>query len=191
MATFYSEYKFRGQRVIVRSAEPEDAKACVELIHQMDGESVFLSREPGEFELSQEQEKEYLASQKKAENSRTLLAEKDGSIIAISGAWFGKRQRFRHAGEIGIAVAKACWGIGVGRALMEEQIKWFQENGVTKVNLMVDTENKRAISLYLSLGFVVEGRCARERRLKDGAYREAYWMGLFLPDAAFLGGKNI
>jgi len=180
MAIFYSEYKLSGQHIVIRSAEPEDAKACVALIHQMDGESVFLSREPGEFELSEEQESEYLAAQKEAEDRRYLLAEKDGRVIAISGAWFGKRQRFCHAGEIGIAVAKACWSMGIGRALMEEQIKWFRENGVTKVNLQVDTQNYRAISLYLNLGFVVEGRCARERRLPDGSYREAYWMGLLL-----------
>ena len=180
MSTFYSEYKLSGQIIVIRSAEPEDAKACVALIHQMDGESVFLTREPGEFELSEEQEKEYLASQKKAENGRYLIAEKDGRIIAISGANIGKRRRFHHAGGVGVAVVKACWGMGVGRALMEEQIKWFQENGVTKVNLQVDTKNHRAVSLYLSLGFVVEGREARERRLPDGSYREAYWMGLLL-----------
>ena len=180
MAAFYSEYKLGGQIITIRSAEPEDAKACIALIHQMDGESVFLTREPGEFELSEAQEREYLAAQKEAENSRTLLAEKDGRVVALSGAQFGKRQRYCHAGGVGVAVAKACWGIGIGRALMEEQMKWLKENGVTKVNLQVDTENCRAISLYLRLGFVVEGRQTRERRLPDGSYREAYWMGLLL-----------
>ena len=178
MATFYAEYKLSGQHIILRNAEPEDAKACIALIHQMDRETIFLSREPGEFELSEEQESKYLAAQKEAENRRYLIAEKDGRVIASCNAQFGKRQRFRHAGELGIVIAKACWRMGIGRALMEEQIKWLRDNGVTKVNLQVDTRNFHAISLYMNLGFVVEGQCSRERRLPDGTYREAYWMGL-------------
>lgn len=180
MATFHCEYKFSGQHVTIRNAEPEDAKQMIALVRQMDEESVFLTREPGEFDLSEEDEKAFILSQKEAANARMLIAEKGDRIIAICGASFGRKQRYRHAGEVSVAVMKACWGIGIGRALMEEQIKWLGENGVTKVNLQVDTKNRRALALYQSLGFVVEGRQARERKLQDGSYRETYWMGLVL-----------
>lgn len=184
MTTFRAEYKLKGQLVVIRNAEPEDASAMIALINQLDTESTFLSREPGEFSFTEEQERAYIQTHKESQNSRLLVAEIAGRIVGSAGTEFGKGNRqYMHAGSVSIAVAKACWGMNIGRVLMEENIRWLSQNGVEKVNLTVDTQNVRAVSLYQKLGFVIEGRQMRERKLADGSYREAYWMGLLLPGA--------
>lgn len=183
MATYWAEYKLHGQLVIIRTPEPEDAPALIALVNQLDTESIFLSREPGEFAYTEEQERTFIQTCKDAPNRRILIAEVVGRVVAMSTVEFGTGyRRFLHAGGLGVAVAKACWSMGIGRVLMEENVRWLSKNGVKKVNLTVDTQNFRAISLYQKLGFVVEGKQRHDRKLADGSYRDSYWMGMFLPD---------
>lgn len=180
MAIFRAEYKLSGKRIILRSAEPEDAGACIELLNRLDQQTVFLLREPGEFSMTLEQERDLIASRKQSESNLMLLAEMDGRIIASAGAAYDTRKRLRHAASIGIAIDQPFWGIGIGRAMMEELIGWLRGQHVEKINLIVDTGNTRAISLYMRYGFTVEGTQRHERKMPDGSYRDAYWMTLFL-----------
>ena len=180
MAIFRETYKLSGKIVILRNAEPEDAAALIALVQQVDTETTFLSREPGEFSMTEADERTFIQSQKDMPNARLVVAEIDGRIVAFSGAFFHTTSRYRHAGEVTLAVLAAHWGMGIGQALLAEHIAWCKQNNVKKINLTVDTQNLRAISLYHRLGFVVEGRQSRERRLADGTYRESYWMGLAL-----------
>ena len=60
--------------------------------------------------------------------------------------------------ELGITVAKDHWRQGIGRALMETALRWAESNSILrKVFLIVHHENRRAIDLYLRLGFEQEG----------------------------------
>ena len=47
------------------------------------------------------------------------------------------------------------------------------------MKLTVDTKNTRALGLYLSLGFVVEGTLRREGKLAAGSYCDVYAMAKF------------
>lgn len=180
MAVFREEYKIKGKKVVIRNAEPEDAETMIELVRRFDEESDFLAREPGEFQMTVEAERSYIEKRKNMPNYRFAVAEVNGKIVGSSDAFYHTRRRYRHAGEVAIAIEQAHWGLGLGRAMLEEEIDWLRANGVTKVNLSVDTQNLRAISLYQRLGFVVEGLRRRDRRMADGSYRDAYWMGLCL-----------
>ncbi len=180
MATFSREVTIRGGAMVIRSAEPDDAASLIQMIRQMDAETTFLSREPGEFALTEEAEAAYIARAKASPDDLLLVATIDGSIVGRAGATRPKRLRNRHIGEVGVAVAASHWGCGVGRALMQATIDWLRAQGVEKAELTVDTANRRAVALYHSLGFVVEGTCRHERKLEGGEYRDGYWMGLFL-----------
>lgn len=183
MAKLQAAYKLNGRLVTIRNAEPDDASALIALVNRFDAETTFLTREPGEFDMTEERERDILQAKKDAPHCLYLVAEVEGNPVATAHAEYGQKRRYRNVAHIGIAVAKAYWGIGIGRALLEELIRWLEDNGVEKVNLTVDTNNIRAQRLYQSLGFFVEGRQARESKMADGSYREAYWMGLLLPRA--------
>jgi ribosomal protein S18 acetylase RimI-like enzyme len=62
--------------------------------------------------------------------------------------------------ELTIAVAPACQGQGVGRALFRALLDAVigQMPHITRVELFVRESNTRARALYASLGFVEEGR---------------------------------
>ncbi len=55
-----------------------------------------------------------------------------------------------------IVVKKSFQRIGLGSALINEAIKKSKENGMTKLRLEVDMNNKNAIQFYKRMGFAVE-----------------------------------
>ncbi len=67
----------------------------------------------------------------------------------------------RHAARLSLGVHPAWQGRGVGRSLMAAMLQWADapERGpaITWVELCVRGDNERAIGLYRSVGFAVEG----------------------------------
>ncbi|MEG0371336.1 MAG: GNAT family N-acetyltransferase, partial [Clostridium sp.] len=99
-----------------------------------------------------------------------------GSLTFISP----NRKRMEHRGEMGVAVLKKFWNIGIGKALMDCFLKWARGNGVTqKIDLLVREDNLAAISLYLRYGFQVEGRISKGM-LVGGKLYDIYLMGKIL-----------
>ncbi|HSH02480.1 MAG TPA: GNAT family N-acetyltransferase [Anaerolineae bacterium] len=82
-----------------------------------------------------------------------LFAVRGGEVVGM--AWCqlnGKR------GEIEpIGVVAAAEGLGIGRALTAEGLRWLAEAGAQRVDLGVWLTNKRAIGLYERLGFERSG----------------------------------
>ena len=56
-----------------------------------------------------------------------------------------------------VAVRKDERGKGVGKALMAELIRLAKEAGIARMTLEVKDTNERAVKLYESYGFTVEG----------------------------------
>ena len=181
MAIFSMKVQLGDTWVTLRNAEPDDAQTLISLLLQMDTETTFLTREPGEFTMTEEKERAFIEARKQMPNMRFAVAEVDGRIVGMSDASYDTGLRYRHRGEVAISILRDYWGRGIGRTMMQMGIDWLQENGVEKVNLAVDTQNRRAIALYHSLGFLVEGTVRHDKRLPDGTYRDKYYMGLLLP----------
>lgn len=72
----------------------------------------------------------------------------------------------------------AMWGNGAGREIMEELLKYcFTFLHMERVTLDYYTGNKRASTLYESLGFKSEGT-ARNATKKDGRYYDLHLMSM-------------
>lgn len=173
-------YLVKNKKLTIRHAEIQDAEKLIELMNKLDVETTFLLREPDEFELSFEQEKTYIQSQQDSEVNVFIVAEIDGKIIGTCGINGNTRKRIRHAATLGVAIEKEFWGMGIGKKLMEIGIKWAKENGKSRITLEVDTENHRATSLYIKLGFEVEGTFRNDKILADGSCKNGYAMALLL-----------
>jgi dTDP-4-amino-4,6-dideoxy-D-galactose acyltransferase len=60
-------------------------------------------------------------------------------------------------GQIGlVGVAPAARGAGVGRALVEDAVRWFTERGSTAVSVVTQARNLGAMRLYERCGFKVQ-----------------------------------
>ena len=169
-----------GQILVIREAAAEDARALLDYIESVSGESDFLSFGPGEFELTEAQERDFLRDCRAQENQLYLLGLIDDAIVGALSFSAGRRPRVRHTGEFGMSVRKGYWKLGIGSSMIDTLVDWAHTNGVVKkINLRVRTDNQRAIDLYRRKGFVTEGTIRREMRL-GGVYYDSHWMGLEL-----------
>lgn len=89
--------------------------------------------------------------------------------------------RRMHVRGLGIAVASAWQGQGVGNQLMHALLNWADNwAGVLRIELNVYADNHPAIALYQRHGFVQEG-LMRAMALKDGVYADSLAMARFHP----------
>lgn len=93
--------------------------------------------------------------------------------------------RLRHVARVSVEVHPEFQGIGVGRALMKALIAWARSAegaGLLRLDLGVFATNHRAISLYESLGFRIEGTRERFIRFEDGTFADDHVMALMLDE---------
>jgi RimJ/RimL family protein N-acetyltransferase len=143
--------------VVLRRAEIADAAAMSAFVGEMVAErldTIALDRV-----ISPEEEADYLRKVEAAERAFFMLALEGERVVGMLDIWAGGRANDRHAGRLGMSVARDWRGRGVGRRLMQAAIaearKW---DGFRRIELDVVSWNAPAIALYESLGFVVEGR---------------------------------
>ena len=112
-----------------------------------------------------------------------LVAECDGEVIGSGGLnSVGHHARRRHVMGLGLWVAQAAQGQGVGSALMNALCDYADRwAGVLRIELLVYADNERAIGLYRKFGFELEGTM-RAHALRDGAYVDSLAMARLHPN---------
>jgi len=134
----------------------------------------------GEYTRSVEAERRRIADVIGDPNQQILVALMDDVLCGQCMCRGSQRSALRHAVSLGIDVDQTVRGQGIGHALMTDMLAWARANPrLHRVELDVFATNRRAISLYLKHGFMVEG-CRRHVYYKDGLYIDAYVMGLLL-----------
>jgi ribosomal protein S18 acetylase RimI-like enzyme len=78
--------------------------------------------------------------------------------------------------ELGMVVAAAHRGRGIGRTLMEHAIAWAQANGKAALRLGVFPDNAAAIALYRAVGFETIGEQPGAVVRRDGTTRDILLM---------------
>ncbi|HEV2111895.1 MAG TPA: GNAT family protein, partial [Gammaproteobacteria bacterium] len=155
-----------GASLLIREAGADDARAVLDYVEAVSGESDFLAFGPGEFELDEAAERAVLRRYAESANQLYLLGLVDSALAAALIFSAAPRPRLRHCGELGMSVRKQYWGLGIGSVMLDALIAWAQSaGGIKKVNLRVRTDNLRAIRLYERKGFAIEGTLRREMYL--------------------------
>ncbi|MBC5743727.1 GNAT family N-acetyltransferase [Lachnospiraceae bacterium MD308] len=166
--------------ITYRNPMPEEAEKIVAFYNRMGGESTFLSFVEDEYPLSVKEEEDYIRSLEGNANNVMFLALDGNEIVGLSTITSTHKIKSRHEGELGIVVAKKYHGQGIGTKLIRMAIDWCKGNDVTtRIHLDVSADNLTAISIYLKLGFIMEG-CLKNQTLIDGIYYDTYVMGLML-----------
>lgn len=110
-------------------------------------------------------------------NGTLLVLERDSRVLGYAGA-----QETHAPGVLTLAIAMLpeARGRGAGRALLDALLRHARSSGAHKLELEVWPENSRAIALYTSAKFEVEGLRRDHYRRRDGSLRSALLMARLL-----------
>jgi RimJ/RimL family protein N-acetyltransferase len=144
---------------VIRPAVPTDAAALITYVQELAAEpEIDILFEPGEFQFTVEQEAEFLRGFTESENAIFLVAELGGQIVGCLSAEGGRLRSLRHVVSLGISVQRHYRNQGIGKLLMAAALDWAAATGIVqRIELQVIVRNLRAIHLYRSFGFEIEG----------------------------------
>ncbi len=111
-----------------------------------------------------------------APTHRSVVAVCNGDVVGSAGVdvtGYG-------VAEIGMAIAPAWRGHGLGGELLDGILEQARDLGAHKVALQVWPHNARALALNRGRGFREEGRLVRHYRRSTGELWDAVVMGLVL-----------
>jgi len=169
-----------GKDLLIRKARKEDAAELISYVNTVAGESDNLLFGANEFEMTVEQEENYIESLSNSPTSAMLVGIVDGKIICAANISAPKRERVAHNSSIGISVIKEFWGLGVGSHLMSALIDFAKSTGKLEIiHLKVRADNARAIALYEKMGFKNVGFFHKDNKI-GGKYYDTMLMSLHL-----------
>jgi RimJ/RimL family protein N-acetyltransferase len=168
-----------GEVATVSFVEEPDAAEVLNHLEQLGAESDYLTFGPGELGLTVEAQTAYIAGLQDGTCGFIIKAQVAGQIVAFATIKRTPRPRIAHVGEFGLAVARAHWGLGIGKILCQVVITQARRLGISRIELRVRADNLRAQRLYQSVGFTVDGRAARGFQV-GGVYFDELLMSLVL-----------
>jgi RimJ/RimL family protein N-acetyltransferase len=169
--------------VEIRQATAGDADALLALKLKLDRESSFMMLEPDERVTTPAEAEDDLRAILARRNSVVLVAETAGELVGYAEANGGEFRRNKHTASVVIGLRRSHAGRGIGRRLLTELEGWAQANGVARLELTVMTHNERALGLYRSLGYRIEGT-RRSALVVDSEPVDEYWMAKLLEPSA-------
>jgi ribosomal protein S18 acetylase RimI-like enzyme len=147
----------------IRDTTVEDAAAVASMIDLVARERRFLAGTVG---FSEEATRDFIAQLRSADAVH-VVAELDGSLVGwcdISPLPF---EGMHHVGRLGMGVKRDFRGRGIGRRLLEAALLRGFGRRFERVELEVFSSNQKAVQLYESFGFLLEGKKRAARKL-DG-----------------------
>lgn len=168
---------------MIRKAEANDHAQLLALYKTVARVPDGIARSPDEVTDA------YIAGfmHKAAADGVEFVYEEDGVIQGeIHAARLGIAALSHLLTDLTIAVAPACQGKGVGRALFGALLAEVSEHlpHISRVELFARESNAKARALYASLGFVEEGRLRGRVRNARGEIEDDTLMGWIRPAPA-------
>jgi len=158
----------------VRTATVADAASFLDLWDALDTETEFMLFEPNERNLTLKEQQSRLAASEQSNKARIWVLE-DSAQNKLAGFCSGRRSalfRDRHTLHVVIGLRQTYTNKGWGRLLLSELERWAVDIQVTRLELSVMENNTRAIALYNSFGFVIEGTKKNSVCLRSGYISE-------------------
>ena len=172
-----------GRTCILRNGTEQDGQALLDIFNLTHAQTDFLLTYPEESSYTAQQEAEFLKQKTESTDEIEILAELDGKVVGTAGIeCVARKEKTRHRAEFGISVDKAYWALGIGRALAEACIECAKSAGYVQVELKAVAENKNALALYKSVGFVEYGRNPKGFRSRLSGWQELVLMRLELDE---------
>ncbi|TCZ79254.1 GNAT family N-acetyltransferase [Paenibacillus albiflavus] len=161
--------------MIIRRTVEEDAAAFVHFANQLDTETKFMMFEPGERDVSvEDQARIFRRTQDSAETIYLIAIEGDTIVGFIAGIGSSVK-RISHRLMVVIGILEEYQGQGIGTQLFTQLEQWANEQGKQRLELTVMTHNELGLSLYKKRGFEIEGT-KRHSLVVDGKSIDEFYM---------------
>ncbi|WP_227394634.1 GNAT family N-acetyltransferase [Jeotgalibacillus aurantiacus] len=160
--------------MMIRELEIKDAEAFLALSKRIE-ESGMMLFEPGEKQMTVEQQEKMIERISKDEDSSFFVSEIDGQLAGFLAVIGNSVKRKQHAAMVVVGVDADYRGQGVGTKLFDHLSEWAKHKGLKRLELTVIKHNDAAYHLYRKQGFKVEG--VKEGSLMiDGMLTDEYYM---------------
>lgn len=170
-----------GTPCLLRNADADDAEQVLHIFTLTHAETEYLLTYPEENSMTVADERAFLGQSADSSDGIEICAVIDGEIVGTAGiSALGSKEKLRHRAEFGIAIAKAYWGRGIGRALTTACIECAKSAGYAQLELDVVADNTAALALYKRVGFLEYGRNPRGFRTRSGRWQELVLMRMEL-----------
>jgi len=103
-------------------------------------------------------------------NDNEIIAEASIELRKLNDPWSVKQASF------GVCMLEEYTSLGLGTLLLKELEKWAIKRKIHRIFSTVRHNNKRAIGLYLKMGYQIEGM-ARETAFFDNQWQHEYYLG--------------
>ncbi len=166
-----------GKSVTIREPVVDDAEEIISVITTADKETLFLARNPGEFQITLEKEQNIITEVLNSTDRTWFVAEFEGKVVGQCSAGLVRGyQRYRHRAGVAFVLLEQYCDMGIGGKMMEKCLKWCKDKNVTQVELDVVKNNERALKMYQSFGFEIVGTIPNALRYTDGTCVDEYTM---------------
>jgi RimJ/RimL family protein N-acetyltransferase len=155
--------------VLVRYATVEDAEPMARIMATVAEEGSIGTEPPVDIEARAQRFRDAIAA---GPPNACWVLEDAGQIVGNAGA----HEQSPGVLYLGMTILPEARGHGGGRALLEAIFEHARSCGAHKVELEVWIDNARAIALYASAGFEVEGLRRDHYRRRDGRLRSTLIM---------------
>ena len=159
-----------GQWCALCSPEPSEAAQRIAFLRRVSAETSFMARSASDSPADAALAAEIIADQLEDDRALEIAAWPDDRMIACGsiGRIASAYPRKRHRAQLGVAVLREYWGLGLATAILRALIDAAPSMGYAQIELSVVSENARALNLYRRLGFREMGRIPDALRLDDG-----------------------
>lgn len=170
-------YRIKDHEVVLRQANPEDAKEVSKRLARVIQEGIYLDESPDT--RPDVQKKRGEIEKIRDHDGMYTVVEVDGNIAGSAQLKRGSKGMSHHTAQFRTWLIPRYRGMGLGKKLLEYTLSWAKDHGIEKINLDVWDTNERAIGLYRKYGFRLEGR-RRRQAVIEGKYVDEIFMARFL-----------
>jgi putative acetyltransferase len=161
--------------VVIRRATAEDALPMAMLMKDIAPEGYVGTEPPVDVEARADRFRETLEA---GEPNALWALDDEGRIVGNLGI----RQTVPGVLNLGMGLLRDARGRGWGRQLLQTAVEHARRSGAHKLELEVWLDNARAIALYASEGFEVEGIRRDHYRRRNGSLRGTLIMARRFPE---------
>lgn len=138
-----------GAKCLLRGAGEADAAEVLRTFDLTHAETDYFLTYPEENSFTVQEEAKFLKARSESKNAIEIAAFVDARIAGTAGIDpIDDKEKIRHRADFGIAIEKAYWGRGIGKALTLACIECAKQAGYLQIELEVVAENASAVRLY-------------------------------------------
>jgi RimJ/RimL family protein N-acetyltransferase len=155
-------------RLAIRVATPEDAKAVTEIVNSVVEEKRFTTFS----KMSHEEGRQYIKSM--APRERIFVAELGGKVVGFQffEKFPGGTEANRHVATMGTFLFKGYRRRGIGTKLARTTFRWAKDAGFEKIVVWVFEDNIQGLRFYEKLGFRRVGKWTKQVKIDDEYHDE-------------------